>query len=156
MLTEQDIFTDEYWMQQAIELAEHARDNGEVPVGAIVVSDDKVIGKGMNQPISNNDPSAHAEIQAIRDACQNVQNYRLSNAKLYVTLEPCPMCAGAIVQSRIQKVIFAAHEPRAGAAESVFSLLNNAALNHRCEVVSGVLAEQSSSLLKTFFKARRQ
>jgi len=156
MPTEQDMFTDEYWMQKAIELAEQARDNDEVPVGAIVVSDNQVIGEGRNQPIGNHDPSAHAEIQAIRAACQNVQNYRLPNATLYVTLEPCPMCAGAIVQSRIQKVVFAAHEPRAGAAESVFSLLNNEALNHRCEVVSGVLAEQSSNLLKTFFKARRK
>jgi len=135
-------FSNEYWMQKALALAEKARDQGEVPVGAIVVLDDIIIGEGCNQPITNHDPSAHAEIQAIRAACQNVENYRLPNARLFVTLEPCPMCAGAIVQSRIKSVVFAAHEPRAGAAESVFSLLNNQALNHRCEVVSGVLAEQ--------------
>jgi len=156
MAIEQDEFSNEYWMQKALALAEKARDQGEVPVGAIVVLDNTVIGEGWNQPITNHDPSAHAEIQAIRAACQNVENYRLPNAKLFVTLEPCPMCAGAIVQSRIKTVVFATHEPRAGAAESVFSLLDNQALNHRCEVVSGVLAEQSSILLKTFFKARRQ
>jgi len=145
----------EHWMQQALELARLVETNGEVPVGAIVVCEEEVIGRGFNQPISQHDPTAHAEIQAIREACQSQQNYRLRNASLYVTLEPCPMCAGAIVHSRIQKVIFAAHDPRTGSASSTFQLLDNPKLNHRCEIVSGVCAEESSSMLKAFFKKRR-
>lgn len=143
------------WMQQALELAQHAESIGEVPVGALLVVDGKVVGKGWNQSIANHDPSAHAEIQAIRHACQEQKNYRLNNAALYVTLEPCAMCAGAIVHARIDTVVFAAHDPRTGAAESVFQLLDNKALNHQCEIVSGVCAEESAAMLKAFFKARR-
>jgi tRNA(adenine34) deaminase len=146
---------DELWMAKALLLARKAEQSGEVPVGAVIVKDDELIGEGWNQPIQNHDPSAHAEIQAIRSACQFEKNYRLIGATLYVTLEPCAMCAGAIVHARIPRVVFAAHDPRTGAAESVFSLLDNAALNHRCEFVGGIYAEESSTLLKDFFRVRR-
>ncbi len=147
---------DEVWMQEAMSLARRAEESGEVPVGALVVSDGKVIGEGWNQPIAKHDPCAHAEIQAIRSACLYQQNYRLTGASLYVTLEPCAMCAGAIVHARVQRVIFAAHDPRTGAAESVFQLLNNPALNHHCDIVSGICAEESANMLRAFFRARRK
>ena len=143
------------WMLEAMSLARRAENSGEVPVGALIVSDNSVIGEGWNQPIKKHDPCAHAEIQAIRSACLFQQNYRLTDATLYVTLEPCAMCAGAIVHARVQRVVFAAHDPRTGAAESVFQLLNNPALNHHCDIVSGILAEESSNMLKAFFRARR-
>ena len=143
------------WMLKALELAQQAQNSGEVPVGAIVVSNNELIGQGWNQPIKLHDPSAHAEIQAIRDACQQQENYRLSNATLYVTLEPCAMCAGAIVHARLDSVVFAAHDPRTGAASSVFQLLDNKALNHQCEVISGIYADESATMLKAFFRARR-
>lgn len=145
----------QYWMSAALELAKHAETVGEVPVGAVVVVNNEMIGKGWNRSINKHDPSAHAEIEAIRDACHQQQNYRLQGASLYVTLEPCAMCAGAIIQARVETVIFAAHEPRAGAVESAFSLLQHKSFNHRCEVVSGVLAEESSAMLKRFFQSRR-
>lgn len=143
------------WMLKALELAQRAQDCGEVPVGSVVVANNELIGQGWNQPIKLHDPSAHAEIQAIRDACQQQGNYRLSNATLYVTLEPCAMCAGAIVHARLDSVVFAAHDPRTGAASSVFQLLDNKALNHQCEVVSGIYADESAAMLKAFFRARR-
>ena len=143
------------WMLKALELAQQAQNSGEVPVGAVVVSNNELIGQGWNQPIKLHDPSAHAEIQAIRDACQQQENYRLSNATLYVTLEPCAMCAGAIVHARLDSVVFAAHDPRTGAASSVFQLLDNKALNHQCEVISGIYADESATMLKAFFRARR-
>ncbi len=146
---------DEHWMREALELAKRAEQAGEVPVGSLIVSNNKLVGTGWNQPIAQHDPSAHAEIQAIRNACQQQKNYRLTNATLYATLEPCAMCAGAIVHARIDRVVFAAHDPRTGAAESVFQLLDNPALNHRCEIVSGVCAEESTAMLKAFFRARR-
>lgn len=155
-MNESNVIRDhQYWMRHALALAKQAELAGEVPVGSLIVCDDAIIGKGWNQPIEQHDPSAHAEIQAIRDACQNQQNYRLTGATLYVTLEPCAMCAGAIVHARIDCVVFAAHDPRTGAVESVFQLLDNAALNHRCEVISGVCAEDSALMLKAFFRARR-
>lgn len=148
-----------FWMEKAILLAKKAEDSGEVPVGAVVVKNGvkngELIGEGWNQSIQNHDPSAHAEVQALRSACQNQRNYRLIDTTLYVTLEPCAMCASAIVHARVDKVVFAAHDPRTGAAESVFALLDNPALNHQCEIISGVCAEQSSTLLKNFFRARR-
>jgi len=147
--------THEKWMRHAIDLAKQAERLGEVPVGAIVVQQGEIIGQGWNQPIATHDPSAHAEMQAIRAACQYQQNYRLTDASLYVTLEPCAMCAGAIIQSRINTVIYAASEPRSGAVDSVFSMLDHPQLNHQAEVVSGVLAEESAAMLKAFFKARR-
>lgn len=142
-------------MQRALALAEQAEAVGEVPVGAVLVQGDELLGEGFNQPIANSDPTAHAEIQALRAACTQVGNYRLPEATLYVTLEPCAMCAGALVHARVKRVVVAAQEPRAGAAGSVLNILQHAQLNHHCEVEFGLFAEQSAALLKRFFKARR-
>lgn len=147
---------DEYWMARALQLAELAAENGEVPVGAVLVRGGELLGEGHNSPISNHDASAHAEIQAIRAACRVEQNYRLPNTTLYVSLEPCAMCAGALIHARIERVVIAAKEPRAGAAGSVLNVLQNDCLNHHCEVEFGLLAEQSSSMLKKFFRDRRK
>ncbi len=143
------------FMQRALELARHAATLGEVPVGAVVVRDGELIGEGWNQPIVTHDPTAHAEIVALRAAAQRVQNYRLTDATLYVTLEPCAMCAGAIVHARIARVVFGAADPKAGAGGSVFNLLAHARLNHRAAVVGGVLQAPCASLLQAFFEARR-
>ena len=142
-------------MQQALQLAERAAALGEVPVGAIIVEDGQIIGMGYNQPIGTHDPSAHAEIIALRQAALLQKNYRLPKAVLYCTLEPCAMCAGAIIQARLAKVVFAALDPKAGAVCSVMALLDHPALNHRVPVEHGLLAEQAGLLLKNFFKARR-
>ena len=146
---------DHRWMQMAIELARQARRLGEVPVGAVIVKDGEAIARGRNQPISSTDPSAHAEIVAIRRACETLGNYRIPGTTLYVSLEPCPMCAGAIVQARIQRVVFAAPDPRAGSAGSVFNLLDHPSLNHRCEVDAGPLEGEASAILKDFFRDKR-
>lgn len=146
---------DEYWMSRALELAHRAQDIGEVPVGAVLVQDGTLIGEAHNQPISNSDATAHAEILAIRAACTKLENYRLPNTTLYVTLEPCSMCAGALIHSRVERVVIAAKEPRAGAAGSVINLLQHDQMNHRCDLEFGLLEEQSASLLKNFFRARR-
>ncbi len=142
-------------MGRALELARRAEDEGEVPVGAVVVRDGVIIGEGWNRPISSHDPSAHAEIQALRDAAVHERNYRLPGTTLYATLEPCPMCAGAIVHARVERVVFAAPDPRTGAAGSLLQLLQNPSLNHQCVVDSGLLMEESSALLKAFFRRRR-
>lgn len=142
-------------MQRALRLAERAEQREEVPVGAVIVLDDQVIGEGFNAPIGSNDATAHAEINAIRAACENQHNYRLPNSTLYVTLEPCAMCAGAIVHARINRVVIAAKEPRAGAAGSSLNILNNDKLNHRCELTFGLCEDASATMLKTFFKNRR-
>jgi tRNA(adenine34) deaminase len=146
---------DSYWMRQALELARRAAAAGEVPVGAVLVIGDEVLGEGWNQPISVCDPTAHAEIVALRAAAARLGNYRLVGSTLYVTLEPCPMCAGALVHARVARVVFGAADPRAGAAGTVFDLLQAAALNHRAEVTGGVLAEECGTLLREFFRARR-
>ncbi|WP_457664993.1 tRNA adenosine(34) deaminase TadA [Thiolapillus sp.] len=147
----------ESFMTRALELARHAESRGEVPVGAVLVLGEEIIGEGWNQPIGRHDPSAHAEIMALRDAGQRQQNYRLPDSTLYVTLEPCPMCAGAIVHARVSKVIFAAADPRTGAAGSVFDLLpSDERFNHRTEVDGGVMADESARLLREFFRARRR
>lgn len=143
------------WMQHALALAEQAQDLDEVPVGAVLVRDGELIGSGFNQPISNHDPSAHAEIQALRSACSAEQNYRLPDSTLYVTLEPCAMCAGALIHARVERVVIAAREPRAGAAGSIFNVLDNTKLNHQCRVEIGLLEQQSGELLRGFFRARR-
>ena len=150
-------FTDQdlYFMQRAMELAKIGGSQQEVPVGAVLVENQKIIAEGYNAPISNSDATAHAEIQAIRAACIVKKNYRLPQTTFYLTLEPCAMCAGAIVHSRIKRIIIAAKEPRAGAAGSVINILQNPKLNHQCEVEFGLLAEQSSEMLKYFFKSRR-
>lgn len=147
---------DERWMQRALELARVAGKQNEVPVGAVLIRDDKVLGEGSNTPISQHDTTAHAEIQAIRQACSKVDNYRLPESTFYLTLEPCPMCAGAIIHARVQRVVIAAAEPRAGAAGSVLNILNNERLNHRCEVEFGLLQAYSARLLKDFFAVRRR
>ncbi len=150
------IATDQHFMQHALEMAQRATDQGEVPVGAVLVKANTIIAEGWNQPISLHDPSAHAEMLAIRNAAQQLGNYRLPHTTLYVTLEPCPMCAGLIIHSRIQRVVFGAYDPKTGAAGSCFSLLQDARHNHRPELQGGVLQEPCSTLLKTFFKQRRQ
>ncbi|WP_415893462.1 tRNA adenosine(34) deaminase TadA [Neptuniibacter sp. PT8_73] len=146
---------DERWMEEALLLADRAEEINEVPVGAIVVLDGEVIGRGWNQPISGHDPTAHAEILALRDAAANVGNYRLVGADLYVTIEPCTMCTGAIVHSRIRRVIFGAVEAKAGAVQSNGQLLDQAWMNYRVEVEAGVLAERCSEKISAFFKRRR-
>lgn len=142
-------------MSQALQLAHKAEEQGEVPVGAILIKDNTLISEGWNQPISQHDPTAHAEINAIRKAAAILGNYRLPDTTLYVTLEPCTMCAGAIIHARIKRLVFAAYDPRAGAAGSVFSILGTTQLNHLVEVSGGVLEQESSMILKTFFQARR-
>ena len=147
--------TDEYWMQRALELARQAEELGEVPVGAIVVLDNNLIGKGWNQSITAHDPTAHAEIVAIRDASHHVTNYRLCNASLYVTLEPCTMCAGAIIHARIKRLVYGAMDPKTGAAGSVFNVLQSDLHNHKVDISNGILASECSNILQTFFQERR-
>lgn len=146
---------DEFWMQHALRLAQRAKTLGEVPVGAVLVANNQIISEGYNCPIATHDPTAHAEIQAIRAACLQAKNYRLGEMTLYVTLEPCAMCAGAIIQARISQVVFATCDPRAGAGGSVFNILNHPQLNHRVKVTQGVLAQECSQLLKNFFQKKR-
>lgn len=143
------------WMQRALELADRAARDGEVPVGAVVVRGGEVLGAGWNAPIARHDPSAHAEIVALREAGAAVANYRIPGSTLYATMEPCPMCAGAIVQARVARVVYAARDPRWGAVESVFEILGSRRLNHRVECLGGVLAEESERRLKAFFAERR-
>lgn len=142
-------------MRRALDLARHAEQAGEVPVGALVVLNDEVIGEGWNQPIVSHDPTAHAEIVALRAAAAHIKNYRLADTTLYVTLEPCAMCAGAIVQARIARVVYGAADPKAGAAGSVFNLLESALLNHRAQITGGVLAVECGEMLRKFFEVRR-
>jgi tRNA(adenine34) deaminase len=143
-------------MTHALELARHAdAHEGEVPVGAVLVRDGCVVGEGWNRNIAASDPTAHAEILALRDAGRRLGNYRFPEAELYVTLEPCAMCAGAIVHARLARVIFAARDPKTGAAGSVFDLLQHERHNHRVAVDDGVLADEAGDLLKGFFRARR-
>lgn len=143
------------WMTLALRCAEQAQDDGEVPVGAVVVKDGQVIGEGRNSPIARCDPTAHAEVQAIRAAALHCGNYRLVDARLYVTLEPCTMCAGAIIHARLREVVFGAYDARTGAAGSVFTLLGDPRYNHRPSVLGGVLEQECATLLKTFFSQRR-
>jgi tRNA(adenine34) deaminase len=142
-------------MRRALQLAERAAAEGEVPVGAVVVMDGRIVGQGFNRPIRAQDPTAHAEIVALRSAAAQVGSYRLTGADLYVTIEPCLMCAGALVHARIARLVFGAREPRAGAVASMLRALELPHLNHRVEVVEGVLAEEASALLRAFFAARR-
>ena len=143
-------------MREAFTLALQAGANQEVPVGAVIVHQGKIIGKGYNQPIHANDPSAHAEVIAIRDAAQSLQNYRLLDTTLYVTLEPCVMCVGAILHARIKRLVFGACDPRTGAAGTVFNLMADPRHNHNVELTAGVLEQDCSRLLKEFFKVRRK
>jgi len=146
---------DETFMRRAIELAREAESAGEVPVGALIVRDGEILAEGFNRPISTHDPTAHAEMVALRAAAARIDNYRLTGTTLYVTLEPCAMCAGAMVHARVQRLVYAATDPRAGASGSVFNVVQNPALNHRLEVTHGVLADECANLLRNFFVARR-
>ena len=143
------------WMQRAFELAKISEAQDEVPVGAVIVYQDKIIGEGCNQPISSDDPTAHAEIMALRDAGGKIGNYRLPNATIYVTLEPCTMCAGAIIHARLAKLVYAVDDPKTGACGSVFNLLQTEELNHKVEIEKGVMKEESRSLIQSFFKDKR-
>lgn len=142
-------------MGQALELARQAAAAGEVPVGAVLVRDGQVIAAAHNSPISRHDPSAHAEIRVLREAGQRVANYRLPDTTLYVTLEPCPMCAGALVHARVARLVYGAPDLRAGAAGTVFDIVRSPALNHRLEVEGGVCGADAAALLQDFFRARR-
>ncbi len=143
------------WMCYALELACRAERQQEVPVGAVLVRDGEVIGEGWNRPIATHDPTAHAEIVALRHAASAVGNYRLPDTTLYVTLEPCVMCAGAIIHARVARVVYGADDPKSGAAGSLFSVLGSDRLNHRPQVTGGVLKHESSVLLRNFFRRRR-
>jgi len=147
--------SDHIFMQAALALAEQAAQAGEVPVGAVVVQNGEIIGRGWNRPISTNDPTAHAEIVALRDAAHNCSNYRLPETTLYVTIEPCTMCVGAMIHARVQRVVFGAPEPKAGALISQLQLAEETHWNHRLEVASGVCSEEAADLMRSFFQLRR-
>lgn len=147
--------SDELWMEEALREARRALALGEVPVGAVVIFDGRVIGRGCNRPISAHDPTAHAEVLALREAGQTIGNYRLVDCDLYVTVEPCAMCAGAITHARIRRLIYGAEDAKAGAVHSILQIINNPRLNHRMEVTPGVLAARCMDLLQTFFREKR-
>jgi tRNA(adenine34) deaminase len=149
--------SDLLWMQRALELAQNAAQQGEVPVGALLVDgQNNLVAEGWNRPIGNCDPTAHAEIEVLRQAAQRLGNYRLPEATLYVTLEPCAMCAGAIIHARLARVVFGAFDPKGGAAGSCFNLLQSEKLNHRCVTTGGIMEQQAAVQLKEFFHSRRQ
>jgi tRNA(adenine34) deaminase len=147
--------SDQEFMLKALKCARKAESLGEVPVGAVLVLNNEILAEGWNQPISTHDPSAHAEMVALRAAGEKIKNYRLCDTTLYVTLEPCVMCAGAIVHARVGRVVFGAEDPKAGAAGSVFRILDSDHLNHQCEISSGILKDECAAMLQDFFKQRR-
>lgn len=146
---------DEYFMQHALTLAKRAESEGEVPVGAVLIKDDCIIAQGWNQPIQSHNPTAHAEIIALRNAAEKLKNYRLNQTTLYVTLEPCVMCVGAMIHARINRLVFAATDPKTGAVCSVFHLLDAAYHNHRVQWTGDICAQESAAILTAFFKVRR-
>ncbi len=146
---------DELWMEEALRSAQRAAQAGEVPVGAVVVSAGRMVGRGWNRNIAESDPTAHAEVIALREAGQNVGNHRLGDCELFVTIEPCAMCAGAMVHARIRRLIYGADDPKAGAIHSVMQVVNHPQLNHRMQVRGGVLAGRSAEMLQEFFRKRR-
>ncbi|MGH9516337.1 MAG: tRNA adenosine(34) deaminase TadA [Terriglobales bacterium] len=146
---------DELWMQEALRAAQRALDLGEVPIGAVVVFEGKIVGRGFNRNLADSDPTAHAEVMALREAGAALGNHRLGNCDLFVTIEPCAMCAGAMVHARVRGLIYGADDPKAGAVHSVMHVLNHPALNHKVEVRRGVLARQCAELLQEFFRSRR-
>lgn len=154
-MSEQISHSHEYWIQYARQLAAKAEALGEVPVGAVVVKGDQVIGEGWNQSITQHDPAGHAEVMAIRAAAQHLHNYRTIDTRLYVTLEPCPMCAGLMVHARIATLVFGAYDLKTGSAGSVINLVQSPALNHQIEVIGGVEEQQCAEQLSNFFKRRR-
>ena len=147
--------TDELWMQEALRAAQRALEAGEVPVGAVVVHDGRIVGRGFNCNIADSDPTAHAEVVALREAGAAIGNHRLGDCALFVTIEPCPMCAGALVHARIRRLVYGADDPKAGAVHSVMQVVNHPSLNHQMEVRGGVLAGKCAELLQEFFRARR-
>jgi tRNA(adenine34) deaminase len=155
MSSSSDASRDEHFMSAALALARAAERDGEVPVGAVLVLDDEIVASAANAPIRRNDPTAHAEILALRQAGERVGNYRLPGAVLYVTLEPCPMCAAAMVHARVARLVYAAADPKTGAAGSIMNLTQDPRLNHRLDVAGGVLADESRTLLQSFFRERR-
>ena len=146
---------DEEWMQYALQLAKKSEQRDEVPVGAIVIHKNKIIGEGWNHPISSNNPTAHAEIMALQDAGEKIGNYRLLDSTMYVTLEPCVMCAGALVHARIAKLVYAVDDQKTGACGSVFNMVQAEELNHNIEIKKGVLEKECQALIKNFFKEKR-
>jgi tRNA(adenine34) deaminase len=146
---------DEFWMEEALRAAQRALEAGEVPVGAVVIHGGKIVGRGWNRNLTSCDPTAHAEVIALREAGANLGNHRLGDCELFVTIEPCPMCAGALVHARVKRLIYGADDPKAGAVHSVMEVLNHPRLNHRTEVRGGVLAGRSAELLQSFFRNRR-
>jgi len=146
---------DTIWMRRAIELARRAESSGEVPVGAVIVAGEKIVAEGWNSPVANSDPTAHAEIQALRAAGRATGNYRLPDTTLYVTVEPCPMCAGALVNARVTRLVYGTRDLRVGAAGTVFDIVRAPEVNHRLEVVGGVLEAECREIVQAFFRARR-
>ncbi len=147
--------TDEVWMEEALRAAQRALDSGEVPVGAVVVCQGDIVGRGFNRNLLDSDPTAHAEVVALREAGASLGNHRLSDCELFVTIEPCAMCAGAMVHARIRRLVYGADDPKAGAVRSALHVLNHPALNHRVQVRGGVLAGRCSEILQEFFRSRR-
>ena len=147
--------SDEFWMEEALRAAQRALEAGEVPVGAVVVCAGRIIGRGWNRNLTNSDPTAHAEIVALREAGANLGNHRLGDCELFATIEPCAMCAGALVHARLKRLVYGADDPKAGAVRSVMEVLNHPQLNHRTEVRGGVLAGRCAELLQSFFRSRR-
>jgi tRNA(adenine34) deaminase len=147
--------SDELWMEEALRAAQRGFEKGEVPIGAVVVCKGKMVGRGWNRNISDRDPTAHAEIVALREAATKVGNHRLEDCVLFVTIEPCPMCAGALVHARLKRLVYGAKDPKAGAVHSVLQVLNHPGLNHRMEVKGGILAGKCAALLQEFFRDRR-
>jgi tRNA(adenine34) deaminase len=155
-MTQTQQINDEKYMRRAIALAEQGEQLGEVPVGAVIICDDEIIGEGFNQPITSHDPTAHAEVVALRLAAKHIENYRLVNSTLYVTLEPCTMCVGALIHARIARLVFGTTEPKAGVVISQAELINSSYFNHRINVQGGVLAETCQHQLSDFFRHRRE
>lgn len=147
--------TDELWMEEALRCAQRALEAGEVPIGAVVVCQNDIIGRGWNSNLTNSDPTAHAEMMALREAGKNLGNHRLSDCELFATIEPCAMCAGALVHARIKRLIYGADDSKAGAVHSVMQVLNHPKLNHQMEVRGGILASRCADLLQDFFRQRR-
>jgi tRNA(adenine34) deaminase len=148
-------YPDELWMEEALRCAQRALAAGEVPVGAVVVLAGRIIGRGWNRNLTDSDPSAHAEIVALREAGSAVGNHRLEGSQLFVTMEPCAMCAGALIHARIQRLVYGADDPKAGAVRSALTVLNHPKLNHQMEVTAGVLAGRCAEIVQTFFRAKR-
>jgi tRNA(adenine34) deaminase len=155
LMSAEYLSSDEVWMEEALRAAQRALEAGEVPVGAVVVCDGKIIGRGWNRNISDSDPTAHAEIIALREAGAVVDNHRLGDCELFATIEPCAMCAGAMVHARLRRLVYGSEDPKAGAVQSVMRVVNHPQSNHRMDVKSGVLAGRSADLLQSFFRNRR-